>query len=638
MRSGPAPLPFRIQRCYRRAATVLAGLLAGAATVAICLAGGCQWFVDDADREVYRLIDRGQRAALNRTSDANLGRERSPVAVDESAYQFEPHPVDYEVPPVLGRPPTTRPEQAVTRPSMDLAQSAPPTTQEASGPTATRPTEPLGPRAAQWMPNEDNAELVTLESSLAYAFRHARAFQSAKEDLYLAALALSLERFLWTPQWMAEIRSQYANYGEIRNFDHAMDAVAEVSAQQRLPYGGQVTARVINTLMRDLTHHLTTGETGQMVLEANIPLLRGAGRAAYESRYQAERDLIYAVRTLERFRQSQAVEIASGYFGLQALRQQIINAAESVDAFADMVKRAESLWKAGRIINLEVQRAEADRLDANNQLVNTITAYLSALDAFKVRLAMPIDKPITVELPPEPSTERQGRRGLMPAESLAQTVVMPEVSEAEAVTVALKYRLDLLNDLDRVGDAGRGVQIAENNLLPDLAAWGRVQFDTDPTELKMFDYNTDRTTWRGGMSLGLPLNRQAERNALRAAIIQKRRAERNYELGQETVRQQVRQAMRRVAQQRETLRIQLLNRDLARQRLVAAQLRFLKGQVSNREVVEAQGTLLGALNQLARSQADLGAAILEFRRDTGTLRVDDEGKWAPLLVQAAPEQ
>ncbi len=41
-----------------------------------------------------------------------------------------------------------------------------------------------------------------------------------------------------------------------------MDMVSQIAVEQRLPYGGEVTARVLNTLMRDLTNHVTTAKRG----------------------------------------------------------------------------------------------------------------------------------------------------------------------------------------------------------------------------------------------------------------------------------------------------------------------------------------------------------------------------------------
>ncbi len=106
-----------------------------------------------------------------------------------------------------------------------------------------------------------------------------------------------------------------------------------------------------------------------MILEANIPLLRGAGPAAFESRYQGERDLIYATRSFETVRRNLAVDIAGDYFDLQQARQQIANSTRTIDSLAKEVGRSRGRWRAGKIIQLEVQRAEQDRLFAiNNRL------------------------------------------------------------------------------------------------------------------------------------------------------------------------------------------------------------------------------------------------------------------------------
>ncbi len=608
-------------------------------------ASGCEEFARDADNEVYRLITRRQVDALDQTSDAFVGEPAAPAHADEDAYAFAPHPVDSDVPEAFQ---TTRPAEE------------PPATAPAG--LTTRPGELRGPSAdergiAESRPTRE----MSLADVLAYAFRRSRDFQTAKESLYLAALALTLERHLWTPRFMGEIRSEYTNLGAAGDFDQAMDTVAEVGVEQRLPYGGTVTAQVITALMRDLTDRVTTGETGQIILEANVPLLRGAGPAAYESRYQGERSLIYAVRTFERFRQEFAVDIAGDYFNLQQLRQEIVNARESVASLSEEVDRARAFGQKERIIALEVQRAEQNRLIAANTEVDAVEAYRTALDGFKIRIGMPVETPIDVAYPEdpgesaEPNVSAPDRDALpesapastAPAEgadarlyprTLEESVQMPAVTEAEAIRVALKYRLDLLNDLDRIGDAERGVKIAENTILPDLALSGSVTWDTNPDDPKPFNYGDDRTTWRAGASLELPLDRKAERNLLRQRQIGKRQAERDYEEAQEFVRLQVRRAMRRVEQEKMSLSIQTYNRDLAIRRRAQARFMFDRQQASNRDVVDAENDLLRARNRLAQAQSRVRLAILEFRRDTGTLRIDEEGRWDRALASGAEER
>lgn len=581
---------------------------------------GCQWFVDDADRDIYRLIERRQRDALSETADARLPRDHAPLRLRSASYDFAPNPVDPAVPEAF----------QVTAQEQEPSVEAEPETRPADVDEAAAIAALLTP--------DTLARELSLAEALRYAFRHSREFQTAKEDLYLAALALSLERFLWTPQWVGEVSADYVNFGQATDFDQAMEAVAAVGFDQRLPFGGEVTARVINTLMRDMRNKVTTGESGQAILGANIPLLRGAGRVAFESRYQAERDLIYAVRAFEQFRRELAVAVAGDYFNLQQLRQEILNARASAARLEEDIRRARALWEAGRGINLDVQRAEQDHLRAISGEVDAIEAYQTSLDAFKLRLGMPTTTHVDVALPPELSGEATPAPGALQPDSLEDALRMPDVDEEDAIRVALKYRLDLLNDYDRIDDARRGVTIAENNLLPDLMASGSVAFHTDPDKIGVWKYDDDFITWRAGLRLELPLVRQPERNQLRQAQILKRRAERFYDLATDTVRLQVRRAMRRAQQEQAALAIQIVNRDLALKRRESARILFEWGRVGNRDIVEAETALLEAQNRLARAHARMRLAVLEFRRDTGTLRVDDDGQWLGGLASSASER
>ncbi len=631
-------LKHRCRKCLRSTILVCALVL-----------GGCQWFVDSADREVYRLIEQRQLEALGESRNVDIDREKVPIAIDKEAYDFVPHPIDSKVPDSFKRPASRSTDvfslsltpPAASQPALENgADSTAPTTMP-----ATQPAEPAATSQPATQPAlpEDAAPVMTLVDALAYAFANSREFQFAKEDLYLQALALTLERHLWTPRLINDIQTQYANYGQIRNFDHAMAAVARVGVEQKLPLGGEVTATVVDNLMRDLTHHVSTAETGAIILEANIPLLRGAGLPAYESRFQAERDLIYAARAFEHFRRALAVDIANDYFNLQVLRQAALNAGLSIKTFDQEAAKARGLRRPGWIIGLEVQRAEQALAGAIIQELDAREAYQTGLDAFKIRLGMPVSNEINVAWPDDPADSGPGAPATdalqsQPADfeagTLSQDLRMPAVSQEEAIRVAYKYRLDLLNQLDSIDDTARKVKVAENHMLPDLNASGSVRMDTDPSHLSTLDYNTERTTWRAALDLVLPLDRKAEQTVLRSALILKRRAERTYAEAKDTVALQVRRAIRRVDFEQASLRIQIANRDLALQRRRLAQFEFQKGRASNREIFDAEDELLEARNRLAQAQSRMRLAILQFRRDTGTLRIDDEGRWDNPVVKA----
>ena len=600
---------------------------------------GCQSFlIKQTDREVYRAIEDRQRSTLGATSNADIGSESGEVERADRMYSFQPRPTDSEIPEPFRRPGIGRTEDLPNKTSLSdpttQASGSEPTSNSETEPNseATSPNESQVSKAADDVTNEEpgaaplaqsiftpqQEALVTvfdLSDALAYADRHAREVQDAKEDIFVAALDLTLERHLWTPQFVASIQAEFADYGQVRDFDRAMTAVSNLAVTQKLPYGGEVTARILNTLMRDLGVHTTSGESGNFILEANIPLFRGAGRVAYESRYQAERDLVYAVRAFERFRRTYLVEAASGYFNLQQLKSAIANTHRSYESRRKDWEKADFINRMGQSKTIfEAPRAKSSFRQAEAALVSAKEQYASALDRYKIFVGMSVEELLDV-LDQDADADAQALDDLL-----------PEVDIATALDVALRYRLDLLNDADRVDDARRGVFVARNSILPDLNASGSATLDTDPVRLNSASYNTERTTWQGMLELRMD-DRKKERNAYRAALIATRKTERDLERAADTVRADVRRALRRVEQQSKLRAIQAANVDENEFRLLAARAQFDLGKSTNQDVVDAEADLLAARNDLSGAIAAYRVAILEFRRDTETLRVTDGGQW-----------
>ena len=72
-------------------------MILGGLPVALLGLCGCQFFVADADREVYRLIEQRQMAALGQATDVRLNYEQD-GGVQSDPYAFVPHPVIPEIP------------------------------------------------------------------------------------------------------------------------------------------------------------------------------------------------------------------------------------------------------------------------------------------------------------------------------------------------------------------------------------------------------------------------------------------------------------------------------------------------------------------------------------------------------------
>lgn len=554
--------------------------------------GGCQqWFIDGADREVAGLIEQRQRIALGATSDADIGAESGEIGGRSDMYSFVPSPIDSSVPEAF---------QIATRNT------------DETGELSETPPDDAQTEQASSQDKTENAERqrFTLRDALAYAMRHARDFQSEKESLYVAALDLTLERYLWGPRFVeSTLGIDYANFGQVRDFDRAMTAVSRFAVEQRLPYGGEITATVINRLMRDLGANVTSGESGQFIIDARLPLLRGAGPVAYESRYRAERELIYSVRDFERFRRRFVVDIASGYFDLLSAKTRVESAESQASNLEEDLRRAEALAEAGRTLRIEASRARVSLLEARNGAVDAQERYDTSLDLYKIRIGMPTEIAIDVV---EDSLDLND----------------PHVPVAMATETALKYRLDLLNARDAIDDARRNVEVARNELLPRFDFNGSATMVTDPVRTNSASYNTERTTWRASLDFEIPLDRKSERNAYRRALIDLRRVERDHDEAVDRVRLEVRRALRRLEQTRFSMTIQTENIEINKFRADQARAQYELGRIaSNRDVVEALDGLTAARNRFAESQSDYRRAILELLRDTGTLRVRDGGGW-----------
>lgn len=585
----------------------------------LCLpAAGCRQLVRTTDRDVAALIEKRQRQALDYRQPAPLGDAGQPLPrPDHAAYDPDPSPSTTRVPEGFQATEDREEDGAAALDAGVTRVPAPPpdATDVAEGPDGLPDADAAPP------PTRFREEVFTLTDALAYAQRHRREYQTAKEDLYLAALALTLERHLWTPQFAAGLRGVYGNFGEVTDFDQATRFVADLSVSQRLPYGGEFTAAAVSTLIRDVKRSITASEGSSITLGLDIPFLREAGHVAQEDLIQLERSLTYAVRSFERFRRQQLVDVARQYFSLLASKQAVIDVETSLKRAELDYERAKALEKAGEGTLLDARRVEAQLLSRQNDLARQRETFREATDRLKIFIGMPVDEAIGLDdLETIETIERQIEAGKYPL------LVQPPAAndEQRAIAVALEYRLDLLIRRDRVDDARRGVAIAQNALLPDLDWTSSLTFDTDPEHFKLGAFEHARATWRTEVLLSMN-DRFRERNAYRSSLIDVRRARRSHTDQLERIRAQVLSAVNQIRLQEETVRIQQRNLEVADERRQNARYLFEEGKLSNRDLVEAEDQYIGAQNRLNFAKTQRWSSLLDFRLATGTLRVDEDG-------------
>lgn len=439
---------------------------------------------------------------------------------------------------------------------------------------------------------------------LHYAVQNSREYQDQLEELYLSALDVTLERHLFDLRPFAQQRLDWDGGQRDVDYRSALTASNVIGVRQRLPWGGEIVAENLVSLVRALNGNVVEGEPASIALRGTMPLLRGFGMVNLEGLISSERQLVYQVRQFEDYRRSFVVSIAGRYFQLLAQQQGLNNRRMNLTNLSMLTERTQALYDAGRLSFLEVQRSLQSQLQAQTQLIDAEEAYQRALDEFKLVLGMPVDE----------------RLDVTPVEL---EVNLPNTEIEQAVDLAHAYRLDLKTAADQVEDAQRGISNARNALLPalDVNALGQIgNGDDNP----VFSFDRGTASYAAGILLDLPVDRVAERNLLRRAIIAFDRAQRNYVEVNDRITIQVHDAIRGIRAARVNLEIQRRGIELAKRRLEFSSELLKQGKVNARDVVEAQSSLLDAQDRFERAKSALQTRVLEYMRDTGTLRVDPE--------------
>lgn len=594
--AGVAPTHDKIP-VLRIVRSFLVGLLIFALT-------GCtpQAYKRSADRQVHQILEDRKERTLGYTPQSVAEGEIPPPPA-KPAYRRIPLTV---IPPPIVSPLEPTPVELRYEPMGPASPESGEMGESQTSAEAVRAVEQrVDDRLALGPPSPDElAVILNLFGSLEYAVEHSREYQSAMEDLYLAALGVTLERHLFGPRPFVRTSLDYSGGQGDVDYRSALAVTTSAGIRQQLPYGGEIVAQALVQFVDTLNGNSANGESAALVLSGSIPLLRGAGLVNLEPLINSERQLIYEVRGFESFRRDFLVDVASQYFRLLTQQQAVNNRRLNYTNLATLTERTEALYEAGRLNFLEVQRALQGQLSAENSLIDAQDSYRNALDNFKLVIGMPVDK--NLEIVPT-----------------ALDVAPPDIEGQDVVAVALKYRLDLQTARDLIEDARRGVAVAANGLLPDLDLTASTEVgNREGTPAGALDERT--LTYSAGVTLDLPIDRLAERNAYRRSLINFERTQRGFERTQDQIIADVRDSVRQIRSAEASLQIQQRGIELAQRRLEFATELLIQGKEEARDVLEAQQSLLTAQDAYERAKADLQIQILQFLRDTGTLRVDPQ--------------
>ncbi len=458
---------------------------------------------------------------------------------------------------------------------------------------------------------------LSLSDAMCVAARNDRAYQNMKEAVFTSALDLDYQ------QYQFETTFSGMMLGLLSGDPEAEKARGRTTGgfSRRLENGAEIAGSLaldVVSLLRDDWRSL--GLQGDLTM--TLPLMRGAGRdIVREPLTQAERNLLYAIRSFEHYRQTYAVSVAVAYFDVLEYVQRVHNAVDNERNLAENSRRAEMMFEAGRMQRIQVDQARSDLLAANKSVINARKSYEVRLDALKIRLGLPPEAHVEVNLAEVEKLERKMERWAQASDN----AVAAYPDEAEACRIALSERHDVFITRCRVEDTARAVKIAADALRADVTLTGGASLDrARATGENGFD---GEEAWDAGVRADWPWNRRRERNAFRRQLIALEQAKRSLEEREDAVKQAVRNGLRNLVAARASYVNQVEAVKVASLRVESNALFLQSGRAAMRDVLEAQEDLLAARNELCSVLIDWQVSDLELQRDMGVLKISEAGMW-----------
>ncbi len=478
-------------------------------------------------------------------------------------------------------------------------------------PYSERPAESIQPEEIILQRQGESRNTLTIENALELAIRNSRVYQSEKERLYLAALSLTGEQFAFRPQFLVRSTLTRGREADGGRFGRAN---SRLTVGQALASGADIGLTLANDLLRFYTGDARRSAVSTLSLNIAQPLLFGAGSdIAAEQLTQAERNVIYAVRSFSQFQKEFSVGIVSEFFALLQQRDIVRNRFADFQSRTNTTAWLQNRFDAGIETAIGVGQAQQAELAARNNYLNTIASYENRLDQFKIQLGIPLTHRLQLD---DRELTDLTEAGLM------ETGLDP----ALAFRITVTNHLELLNDIDRFEDSQRQVMVVANRLKPRLDLLADASLSSErPTDYANFDFSKLRTG--AGLEIDWPLHRLHERNQYRATLINFEAAIRTLSLNLDQKRNAIERGVRNLAQLRGNYRIQGLAVQLAEERVANADLNIQANRATVRDLVEAQDNLLAAKNSLSAALVDYLSARLFLLLDIGILNTGIERYW-----------
>ncbi len=247
----------------------------------------------------------------------------------------------------------------------------------------------------------DPAPRLALEDIIDQASLNSRDLQTQKELLYRVSLALTLDRFEY------QLKPSVGGNGTAANFNHdraggvtvnRLGIPTDFQIDKMLCTGGDFLARFANNVI--LTFNGPQGfaaDVGsELLFDFSQSLLQRDIR--FEGLTQAERDVVYAAREFARFRRELFVDLASQYYNLIRQFRQVEIDSQNYFTLVRQFNQVQVEFRAGLVPRFQLDQIEQQVINGRRALLATCTALDNALDDLKIRIGLPTEEPLNIDL------------------------------------------------------------------------------------------------------------------------------------------------------------------------------------------------------------------------------------------------
>jgi len=247
----------------------------------------------------------------------------------------------------------------------------------------------------------DSSQRLSLEDVLQLALINSREYQAQKEQLYVKALTLSLQRFDYDLKFATSGNGTNVNYLDSPTYPGRQGRMlvrTPVAVERTLATGGTFLARFANDIV------LTFNGASGFSADVGSTLLFDISQTVFQRDFlleqltQAERDVVYQARTFARARKTLFRDLARQYYNLLLTYRGI--EIVSQDYFSNLrgFNQSEAEYRAGRLPRFQVDQFEQSTLDSRSSLISSCNDLEEGLDQLKLAIGLPPELPLNLDL------------------------------------------------------------------------------------------------------------------------------------------------------------------------------------------------------------------------------------------------